>query len=136
MNLSEQNCMQKEVQTAINEAGIDITFNISSENALGRDTTDNRITKGEQKVVTMKCHPFIIQPNVWQLEKFGLKDEVDATATTSVLDWKESNVLYNDIDVIRIKAFVYDESYMVETKRPYKKAGNDFLYIVLGLKRA
>jgi len=85
--------------------------------------------------VTFHAFPIVFQPTRLQIEKAGLREDVEVIVTISLKELTAAGFTYNDIDMIRTVVKVRNERYVVRDKVQDSQFADVFLYVNIGLKK-
>jgi hypothetical protein len=117
--------------------GEEMTVYVREESQVARDkygSIKKRSTAGGG--ITMQAYPLTFNPNQYQIQKSGLKEEVDAIAYTPMKTWTDNSIGFEDIDLSRSSVILRGIKYWIKDKTYSGQFADTFLYITIGLRRA
>ena len=132
--MSDYTRAQLNVQRVVNTRGSVINF-ISPSNAgkVVRDDYGSIVSQGTKQIIPIKAFPITPATSPRELERGGIKDQVDIIAYTSWLDWQDLLIPISQIDSKQNRVEYNARKYVVTTAVEFSQfgvsAGNDFLYI-------
>ena len=131
-------CAQQDVQAALREYGQTVTMHIRTEANVVRDnynSIQDRPTDQTPVTAVFCAYPVQYQPSEKQLEKAGLREKVDVSIQTAVLDWTDAGWDFTKIDIKRTTVIVDGEEYEIRDKGRVSQFQNVWLYYSLGLSK-
>jgi hypothetical protein len=96
---------------------------------------DNYNSIKRRKVITgLTCYAYPVEfsPTEHQLEKAGVKENVDVLVYTSMQDWIDAGLTYEGLEVIRMTVDIDGCRYAIKAKNQYSQFADTYLYITLG----
>jgi len=122
----------RDAKEFIDERGDDVVLKETSEANLVRDEYGSI----KQKVITeytMKSFPIEFSPTSDQLEKAGLKENVDVIIYLATLDFTNNSIDFESLDEIRWRVTVRGNTYKISDKNEVNMMADAYLNIALGL---
>lgn len=129
----ETNCALMDAQNEINERGEQLKFILRGEGDLKRDRYNSIKAKNQKPKYFLKAFPITIDPSSRELEKAGLREEVDALVYTSMKEWSDQSVDFIDIEPEKMSVILRGETYEVREKGMVSQFSDTFLYLTFGL---
>ncbi len=130
----ERNDALKEVQDIVNAEGVFVHIILRGESNVTQDEYKSVKNKAQLKSVWLKAFPIIDNPSKNEIDKIGLKEDTEIVIYTSMKDWIDKGYSFDDIS-LEYSTVKYDgATYKIRDKKRLDKIGNQYLYIVLGLK--
>jgi len=128
----ERDCALEDAKEFIDERGDTITLQSVTESGTSRDVYGS-IKNRTPVEYTMNAFPIIINPTQSQMEKAGIKENVDVMIYLAQLDFTTNGITIEDIDDIRWRVKVMESTYSIKEKNPINMMADTYLNIVLGL---
>lgn len=127
-------CMLKDVEQEAMCYGHPLTVYLNVENRVTRDRY-NQIVKlpNLDKNVTAYAYPLTPTPNQYQLNKAGIKEEVDLLAYTPRITWFNEEVDFDDIKQESTEVNIGGKTYIIKDKNEVSQIASVYLYWTLGL---
>jgi len=130
----ERDCALEDAKEWIDERGDEIKLKASNEGNVVRDVYGSI----KQKAVTeytMNAFPIEFNPTDGQMEKAGIKENVDVIIYLAQLDLTNNSIGYETIDDIRWRVTVKGATYTIKDKNQVNMMADTYLNIALGLFR-
>lgn len=131
---SERCEILKEIQNIINKEGAFIKINLRGETNLTKDDYNSIKIKNDTGLY-FKAYPIIESPSKEQIEETGLKEDTEIIVYTAMQDWKDKSKTFRDIDLIKSTLIYHEGTWKIRDKKLHSQVGNDYGYIILGLKK-
>lgn len=139
VQLEMENALQ-DAKDIIDERGNDITLLDNTESTVERDSYGEIIRRVPTQY-TMHAYPVIYNPTQDELEKAGIKENVELMVTLAVKDLTNIGITYDDIDNIRFEVAVNvdpltntdSQLYIIKDKNNLNMFSHTYLNVVLGL---
>ena len=133
--LERQNAL-KDVWNVMQERGDLVEIENRKEGDIVRDTYSSIEKRNLVTSLKFRAFPVEFQPSQKKLEKAGIKEQCDVLVYTSMLDWINAGVDFNDIEIAtRNTVHVQGNTYEVKEKGLYGQFNDTFLYITLALNK-
>lgn len=131
---SEAMCAMMDIEETAMLYGKAMTVYLNTEQEVTRDRY-GQIVKipNTLKTLTVYSYPLDLTPNQYQLNKAGIKEEVDALAYTPYITWVKEGVNFNDIKFENTEINIDGDTYIIKDKNQTSQFADIYLYIVLGL---
>lgn len=133
--LEQCNALQ-DVLEICTQYGDTVSVYIRNEGDVSRDIYgDYKYGKIEPDVthIDMPAFPIQFQPTQRQLEKAGIKENVECLIYTPMKAWIDNNLEFDDIDMTRSTIDYQGNKYVIKEKALFSQFTSTFLYITLGL---
>lgn len=116
----------------VNERGHEVVLQFVEESQVDRDIY-NSIKNRTPVEYPLKAFPIVYSPTSKQLEKAGIKDNVDVVVTLAMLDLTDSELDFQIIDEIRWEVLLNDETFIIKDKNQINHFADTYLNVTLGL---
>jgi hypothetical protein len=122
-----------DVQQVCTEMGRLVKISLRDEQDITRDAYNS--IKRRTNVTGLSCYAYPVEfsPTEHQMEKAGIKENVDVQIYTAQQDWIDAGLRYEDIEVIRSTVELEGCRYQVKAKNQTSQFSDTYLYITLGL---
>jgi hypothetical protein len=122
-----------DTQMICQERGRLVKISLRDEQDITRDAYNS--IKRRTNVAGLSCYAYPIEPSPTehQMEKAGVKENVDSIIYTAMQDWIDAGLNYEDIEVIRSTVELEGCRYQVKAKNQTSQFSDTYLYITLGL---
>lgn len=125
--------LQADAQQLAHEYGYATSLKVRTEANATRDAYGSVIARSEPTAVIIYALPIDFQPNERKLEAAGIRERVDAVATTPFKDWSDAGMTFKDIEAIRTTVVIDGQTFEIKDKSLSGPVGNAFIYVNLGL---
>lgn len=131
---SEALCALMDIEEVAMLYGKEMTVFLNTEQEVIRDRYGQIIkVPNTLKTLIVYSYPLDLTPNQYQLNKAGIKEEVDALAYTPYITWIKEGVGFNDIKFENTEINIDGDTYIIKDKNQASQFADIYLYIVLGL---
>lgn len=124
-----------DVYDVLRDYGDTLKIYIETNGTVTKDEYGSIISRSESGVLEFYVYPFTQNPSQKELEKVGIRENVDCIAYLSQYEFQDKNLTIKSIDSIRAKVVHKENEYSIKEKSEYSPFGGTTLYVVLGLKR-
>ncbi len=124
-----------DVKQVIDEWGSSVIIQLRQEPEITRDKYNSLKKRGTPTTITLKAYPVEYNPNEYQLEKAGLRENVEVIIYTAFLDYSNNSVGFGDIEIKRSTVILEGQRYEIRDKKKFGQIQDTWLYIVLGLNK-
>jgi len=128
----ERDCALEDAKEWIDERGDEIIFKTIEESGVNRDIYGS-IKKRTPVQVTMNAFPIEFSPTQSQMEKAGIKENVDVIIYVAQLDFTNNNLTIENIDDIRWRLTLKGNTYSIKDINEVNMMADTYLNITLGL---
>jgi hypothetical protein len=123
-----------DIYNVMKERGDIIEFMVRGESDVVRDSYNSIDNRKNQTSYFFRAFPVDFQPSTKKLEKAGLREECNVLIYTSMQEWINNGIDYNDIEIngrstIKLQGNVYE----IKEKALYGQFNDTFLYVTFGL---
>lgn len=125
-----------DVSDIINERGDLIHFIFRTESDVTRDGYNSINKRDQNTVLAFRAFPVEFQPSEKRLEKAGIKENVDVLIYTSMKDWLNYGIDFNDIEMatrntVKLQGNIYE----IRAKGLMSQFNDTYLYVTFGLNK-
>jgi hypothetical protein len=125
--------LQADAQQLAHEYGYLMTIRVRDETEVTRDAYRSVVARTEPTAIAIYALPIDYQPNERKMEKAGIRERVDAIATTPYLDWSDAGMTFKQIEAIRSTVVIDGQVFEIKEKSLTGPVGQRFIYVNLGL---
>jgi len=136
----EQTLALMDARDIIRERGQQIEIRLHEEQKITRDKFNSIKNRGTVSTdeITFYAYPVNYNPTEKDLDRAGIREKVQATAKTSMLDWNDAGYTMQrlqSLDSIRATVIIAGSKYEIRDKVLDSQFGNTYLYVLLGLNK-
>lgn len=133
----ERNHALTDAQAIIDERGEDIILYYRKEVQITRDKYNSMVGASVPDTIKIeiKTFPVTFQPNKYQIERSGLREEVDVICKVGMKSLIDNSCTFEGIDLMRATVILRGITYVVKDKQLDSQFADTFLYVHLGLNR-
>lgn len=124
-----------DVKQVIDEWGSAVIIQLRQEPEVTRDKYNSLKKRGTPASIPCNAYPVEYNPNEYQIEKAGLRENVEVIIYTAFCDYTNNSVGFDDIEMKRSTVILAGQRYEIRDKRRFGQIQDTWLYIVLGLNK-
>ena len=125
----------KDIKQVLDEWGAAITIQLREEPEVTRGKYNSLKKRGAPTTITAKAYPVEYNPSIYQIEKAGLRENVEVIIYTAMCDYINASVGFDDIEIKRSTVILDSQRYEIRDKKKFGQIQDTWLYIILGLNK-
>ena len=136
----EQEQALRDARNVIRERGQQIEIRLHVEQKITRDKFGSIKNRGTAQTDerTFYSYPVKYNPTEKELDRAGIRERVQVTAKTAMIDWNDAGYTMEtlkNIDSIRATVVIAGSKYEIRDKVLESQYGDTYLYVLLGLNK-
>lgn len=136
----EQGLALIDARNAIRERGQQIEIRLHVEQKITRDKFNSIKNRGTAQTDerTFYAYPVNYNPSTKELDRAGIREKVQVTAKTAMLDWNDAGYYMErlqSLDAVRAIVIIAGSKYEIRDKVLDSQFGSTYLYVLLGLNK-
>ena len=126
--------MMRDIEVESMCYGCPITVYLNLESQLTRDRF-NQISKlpNTNKIITVYALPLTPSPTQYQLNKAGIKENVDYIAYTPSITWLSNDISFDDLKQENTEFKIENKTYILKDKNRVSQMASTYLYWTVGM---
>ena len=125
----------KDVKQVMDEQGASYILQLREEPEVTRDKYNSLKKRGTPNIMPAKTYPVGYNPSIYQIEKAGLRENVEVIIYTAMCDYINASVGFDDIEIKRSTVILDSQRYEIRDKKKFGQIQDTWLYIILGLNK-
>ena len=143
----ERDCILQDIKDEVDERGDHVYIDLRDEEDLTKDRYRNNVLKSQLRAgrLFLRAYPVEFRPSIYRLEKAGLRQETDCVIWTSMQDWIQAGIDFDNIEMRenpieeiknqRFSVKLQGSTWAIKEKALVLQVNDTFAYITLGLNK-
>lgn len=125
----------RDVQMLVNQYGKPATVYIRAEGDIIRDSYNSIVASDitSAEAHSWKMFPFTTSPTTKELEKAGIKENVECLGYFAYKDILDAGHTYSDLEIIRMTVVTDGNTYLIKQMNQDSAFLDTYLYVTVGL---